>query len=254
MNLPDFVTPELTGFLFIFLFLILILVSALLVRQRSGRTLREIPAFERLGRAFGLSVEAGKRLHVSLGWGGLLGSQAAPAMVGLSVLERIARFASVGDRPPLATSGEAGLAILSQDTLRAAHRAIGAEGQYDFQSGQLAGLTPFAYAAGVLPAIFDEGVTAHVLAGHFGSEIALITDAAERNHSLTLAGSDSLPTQAILVATAQEALIGEELFAAGAYINAGRLHIASLHAQDVLRWLLVFVILVGAALKLAGVL
>jgi hypothetical protein len=55
----------------------------------------------------------------------------------LSVLERIARFASVSDRPPLATSGEGSLAILSQDTLQAAHQAIGAEGQFDYSSGQL---------------------------------------------------------------------------------------------------------------------
>jgi hypothetical protein len=49
-------------------------------------------------------------------------------------------------------------------------------------------------------------------------------------------------------------LIGEELYAAGAYIRAGSMHTASLHAQDVLRWLLVLSILAGVVLKLAGLL
>lgn len=254
MKLPDFLNSGLAGLVFVLVFLLLILAFVLIRRRGSGLTLREIPAFNRLGRVFGLSVEAGKRLHVSLGWGGLLGIPAGAAFIGLSVLERIARFASVSDRPPLATSGDGSLAILSQDALQAAHREIGAEGQFDASSGQLTGLTPFAYAAGTLPVISNEQTAAHILAGHFGSEVALIADAAERSHNLTLAGSDSLPAQAILFAAAQEPLIGEELYAAGAYVNAGPLHTASLHAQDVFRWLLVLGILIGVILKLAGVL
>jgi hypothetical protein len=48
-------------------------------------------------------------------------------------------------------------------------------------------------------------------------------------------------------------LIGEELFAAGAYVGAGATHEASLQVQDILRWLVILAILGGALLKLAGV-
>jgi hypothetical protein len=51
-----------------------------------------------------------------------------------------------------------------------------------------------------------------------------------------------------------EPLIGEELFAAGAYIEAGPLHAASLRVQDILRWLIIIIILVGGLLKMAGLL
>jgi hypothetical protein len=47
-------------------------------------------------------------------------------------------------------------------------------------------------------------------------------------------------------------LIGEELFAAGAYIGAGPSHMASLTVQDILRWAIVLVLLAGAFLKFAG--
>jgi hypothetical protein len=47
-------------------------------------------------------------------------------------------------------------------------------------------------------------------------------------------------------------LIGEELFAAGAYVGAGVAHDASLNVQDILRWLIIAAILAGSLLKLAG--
>jgi hypothetical protein len=200
-----------------------------------------------------LAVEAGQRLHFSFGRGGVNGLRGASALVGFSVLDRIARATSISDRPPVSTSGDGSLALLSQTTLKSAYSSIGEEAQYDPALGQLTGLTPFSYAAGTLPVIYDQQVSASLLAGHFGSEVALITDANERTGSLTVAGSDSLPAQAVLYATAQEPLIGEELYAAGAYVQAGPMHIASVRAQDILRWMIVAVILGGAILKFFGV-
>jgi hypothetical protein len=129
-----------------------------------------------------------------------------------------------------------------------------ARGRYDPTAGRLTGLTPFSYAAGALPAMRDENVSANVLIGNFGVEVALLTDAAQRKDTFSLAGSDNLAAQAVLYASAQEPLIGEEVYATGAYIGAGRLHQASLLTQDILRWLLILGILVGTLLKLAGIL
>lgn len=58
--------------------------------------------------------------------------------------------------------------------------------------------------------------------GNFGSEAALINEAAERSGSLTLAGTDTIPGQAVLYATAQEPLIGEEVFAGGNILGLTR--------------------------------
>jgi Domain of unknown function (DUF6754) len=242
------------GLGFVLLFLILILIYTAVTRRRPGKVLREIPAFGNLRRAVGLSVEAGKRIHLSLGWGSFNGLQAASALLGLSVLQRIARAASISDRPPVATSGEGTLTILSQDSLRGVYRSLGAISQFDPYSAQLTGVSPFSYAAGVMPVVLDQQVAANVLAGHFGGEVALITDAGERSGSPTLAGSDNIPGQAVLYAAAQDPLIGEELYAAGAYLQAGPVHIASLRAQDFLRWIIIVLILVGALLKFLGVL
>ncbi len=243
---------SLLGLVTVLLIFGLMVFFAIRGRQRARSYLRDIPAFSKLRRGIGLAVEAGQRLHISLGHGGINGFQGASTLLGLSLLRRIARAASISDRPSVATSGEVTQAVLSQDTLQSAYHAIGADEQYDPNSGQLSGLTPFSYAAGALPVIYDQQVSMNVLAGHFGSEVALITDAAERSGSTCLGGSDNLSAQAILYVTSDEPLIGEELYAAGAYTQAGPMHVASLQAQDIMRWVVIGIILVFSGLKFLG--
>ncbi len=240
------------GLVFTFVALGLMIYFFTAGRERFGHNLREIPAFARLRQAVGIAVEAGSRLHVSVGRGGLIGPESASALAGMSMLDRVARAASVSDRPPVTTSGDGALTILTQDTLRSSYRALGVEGQYDPSSGRVLGVTPFSYAAGAIPVISDEQVSANLLNGHFEGEIGLINEAAERKGSLMVAGSESLTGQAVIYATASDPLIGEEAFAGGAYLGASPMHDASLHAQDVLRWVLIVIILVGSLAKLFG--
>jgi hypothetical protein len=240
------------GFLFILIFLALILFFSATRRRRTGMNLRQIPAFTKLRRALGLAVEAGSRLHISIGRGSVIGEESASAFVGLSMLERLGRTTSMGDNPPVATAGDGALGVLAEDTLQATYNQIGLTDQYRPSTSQVVGLTPFSYAAGTLPIVSDPKTGANILAGNFGLEVALITDAGERSQNLTLAGTDSLPGQAVIYATAHEPLIGEEIYAGGAYLNAGATHTASLRAQDILRWFLVFLILVGILAKFLG--
>jgi len=239
--------------------LVLVIVAAGLllgftfVRRKSTPTFREIPAYTRLKRAIGISVEDGTRLHVSLGRGGLQNPRGASALAGLAMLRHLAEQTSASDKPPVVTSGAGDLAILTRDTLEAGYKAAGAEEIYNPATGRLSGLTPFSYAAGAIPFMRDENVSANVIIGHFGSEVALLTDAADRTNSLTVAAADDPAAQAILFSSVDDPLVGEELFAAGAYTNAGISHQASLQVEDILRWLIILVLLGGSALKLVGI-
>ena len=221
-------------------------------RRRSPASLRVIDAYERLNRSVGLAVENGTRLHISLGRGNLFTARGGSALAGLSMLRRLAERTSVSDRPPVVTSGDASLAILSQDTLQSGYRAAGAEEQYRFSTGRLTGLTPFSYAAGAIPTIHDENVSANVIMGDFGTESALLAEASDRENTNLIAASDNLSAQSVFYASSQEPLIGEELFAAGAYVGAGASHDASLNVQDILRWLIILAIILGAGLKILG--
>jgi hypothetical protein len=218
-------------------------------KRRSPAKLRDIPALTRLQRMLGVSVEDGTRLHVSLGSGNLLDARGGSALAGLAMLRHIAERTSVSDAPPVVSAGDPVVGLLSQDSLRAGYKAAGAGDLFSHNTGRVSGLSPFGYAAGAMHIPQNENVSANIMTGHFGPEVALLTDAAERENAILFGASDNLAGQSVLFANTQDALIGEELFAAGAYLGAGASHEASLTLQDVIRWLIILVLLGGAAAK-----
>ena len=241
------------AFLFVLLCVGLFLFFLYFGRNLPRLNLRRIEAFHRFKREVDLAVEAGKRLHISLGRGSINELRGGAAFAGLTILERCARAASNSDRPPMTSSGDGVVTILSQDTLQNTYRSLATELRYDPTNVRLTGLTPLAYAAGAMPMIGEEDISASFLSGHFGTEAALLTEAGSRSRSLTVAGTDDIPTQAVLYATSDEPLLGEELYVAGAYLGAGPAHLACVRMQDIVRWLLVVLMVSGAMLKLLGI-
>ena len=96
-------------------------------------------------------------------------------------------------------------------------------------------------------------MSANIHTGWFGSEVTWLTTAGERQSSPTIAGTAQLPAQAIMYASASDPLIGEELFAGGAYLGAGKVHMASISTQDVFRWIIIFIILGSVLLNFLGI-
>jgi len=252
VNLADLLSVKHAGLLFVIIFLGLIIGFTLRGRGRILVPRRKIHAFDRLRDAIGLGVESGSRLHISLGWGGLLGIPGIGSLIGLSIAKRVAKIASISDKPPVITSGEGATAVLSRDTLQAAYRELNQQEKFDSVLGRMSGVTPFSYAAGTLPVIYDETVSATIVGGHLGSEVGLITDATQRIGGVSLTGSDNLPAQAVMFGTTQEALIGEDYYAVDAFLDGEPVHTASLQAQDILRWVVASGILIGALLKFFG--
>ena len=83
------------------------------------------------------------------------------------------------------------------------------------------------------------------MAGQFGPEVLLLTEAQRRSGAQQIAGSSDYEAVALMFITADHTLIGEEIFASGAYLERRRTHIASLLAQDGLRWVLIVLIIAG---------
>ena len=241
--------------------IILLITSALVlllsVRQKRSAVapvFRRINALSKFKQAVNFSVEEGKRIHVSLGNASLTLPASASAFISLTALRRISQLSSAGDNPPVATSGDSVLAILSQDTLHQVARENHTLDLYNPNLGSLAGVTPLSYVAGTLEQMRDPAVKTNVLIGNYGSEVGFLSQTSEENGSYTLAASDSLTAQAVLYATTEQTLIGEELFALPAYLHSTPIYSASLQAQDMLRGLVVIIVLGGTLLKLLGAL
>lgn len=234
------------------LFLILLLIFTFINRRRPVE-FRKIAAFGDLETAVERAVEAGERVHFSLGTGSVIGSDSAPALSGLAMLSHIAPMTSMSDKPVVVTTGDGAMTKLAQETLRTAYDKAKASVQYRPTYGRLLGPTPFSYVAGIPLLLDTEDVSVHVLVGSFGVEGALAADIAQRQQAFVLAGTDDVQSQALLYATVENSLIGEEVFAGGAYFDISPLHRASLRVQDAVRLLIVAAILIGTLLRTLGV-
>ena len=229
------------------------LVALTLAERRWPTTLRRVAAFEALDAAIERAVEAGERVHLSLGTGSLIGSDCAPALAGATALAKIAEATAMSDRPVVASAGDGALAVLAQDALRGAYARTGAKDHYRATTGRMLGPTPFSYAAALPVILSSEKVSVHLLTGSFGAEGALAAEMGERQKAYVLAGSDQVQTQALFFTTAEHTLVGEEVFVTGAYLQGSGMQRASLRLQDGLRLALAAAIVIGTLLRTLGV-
>ncbi len=250
------IIEEFLGIGFIFVFLISIIGFVLLEKKGFHATFREIAAYKNLKREQNVAIEGGKRIHITLGHGGLADIRAGAGFVGLSLLKHIMQTGSQSDQPPVSSSGESVLSIFAEDTQVEGLKGvnIGRVMHYEPTQSQLTGLTPWSYAAGTIPILQDKSVTVNIIVGNLSSEVGLLTEAALEGKSLVVGGSDNLVAQAVMYASIPEPVVGEELYASPAYLREGLFDIASVRAQDLMRWLVIGLIVSGIVLKISGIL
>ena len=213
--------------------------------ERLYGRLRPLRAFRRVETGLALAMEEGRRLHYTIGRGDLLRPAGGVSWTGLSVLEPLVRAALRGDAPPMVSTGDPGVTALAHPGLRRACVRARAPEAYTPEGLLLAGMEPASYAAGALMAA-RQGRQALTLAiGHLGWEAALLADAAPR----LVGGTDDPVGQAVLLATADDAVVGEEVFAAGAYTKAHPMHAAALWSQDLFRWILAAILVASGLLS-----
>lgn len=222
--------------------------------ERAKRlVVRPVDAFDDLPQKAGEAVEGGTRIHLSLGTGVIGTATTTGVLAGITVLDAVAETATISDKPPVVTTGEGASATLAQNALRRAYNRQNAIESYDPLLGRMAGPTPLSFTAGAMATLKDETVSTSLLIGTFGNELALIADAGRGENAHQIIGTDDTQAQAAAYVTADEVLIGEDVYASGAYLLGGKpFHRASLHAQDVLRLLLMAAIVAGPLLVLFG--
>ncbi|MBN1231535.1 MAG: hypothetical protein JXA19_06710 [Anaerolineales bacterium] len=214
--------------------------------------IRKREVFRRLRSAIALSVENGTRLHFSLGSKGLIHHRGMTFIAGLNIFNTAIGLTFAGDKPPITTSGDGSINILVEDMVRNNHQAnINSEVE-NTAKVEIAGVTPFSFIAGEYSTCNKEDVSVNLFVGSFDTEIGLLESEFQSQDTYTFGGSDSLTGQAILFSCARNTFIGEELFAGSALLGNNRFHIASLHAQDIVRVLIILMIIGSSILNIFG--
>lgn len=243
-------------------FLLLFIPPLVLFIRRADITarvvLRPLRAFESLRKVLAQAAESGQPIHISVGVAGIGASQTAETAAGLETLEFLAERAAVSAIPPIVTVGDPTALPLAQDQLRRAYTREGYPEEYDPRRVRFvapsvsAGAVP--YAVGVMDIVTHENVFASVLVGSFGDEFLLMAEPAAQKNVLQTGGTNAPSVLPFVVTSVDQPLLGEEIYAAGAYLSRKAAHIASLLTQDIMRVLLVIAILVGVLLRVLGVL
>jgi len=244
-------TLQVYSILFVMMTVTLVYSLRFFQARRQRRAQRSISSFERLPVWIGQSIESSRPLHLSFGSAALGEDSAIASLAGAEFFYHLSQLSQSADVMPIISTSSTAAIPLGQDTLRRAGQAGNPAAQVRWYPQ---GPRSVAYAAAVTALLEDEHPTAHVLAGSFGPELALILDNARQRRQGTLAVSDQLEGQAIAYALADEVLIGEELFAAAGYVAADAASQADSMAMDVWRGLLIlglpFLLLFNFALQL----
>ncbi|MEP6775463.1 MAG: DUF6754 domain-containing protein [Chloroflexota bacterium] len=236
------------------LFLVLFLIY--LFRSQNSKpgaqprhfNLRRIAAYEATTEGLSLSAETGRAVHISPGSGGVgaQGIGTASTLAGMAVVESMARVSAITGAPVQATTNDAIAYALTDNAIRKGYRRAG--WSLESEGGEVRFLThadPLAYVAGAAEVIDEQKVSSAVAVGSFGPEVLFLTEAHRRQGAHQIIGSSDAQALALISITANHSIIGEEIFASGAYLDRRTTHTASLLAQDGLRWVLILLIVVG---------
>jgi hypothetical protein len=216
--------------------------------ERLRFNFRAIPGYDATNEGLARSAETGRAVHTSPGTGGVggQGMQSASTLAGMGLVESMARVAAITGAPVEATTNDAVAYALTDNALRRGYQRAG--WSLENESGGARFLThgdPLAYAAGAADIAESQQVSHAVMAGQFGPEVLLLAEAQRRNAAQQIIGSTDHQGVSLIYITADHTLIGEEVFASGAYLERRTTHSASLLAQDALRWAVILLIIVG---------
>ena len=241
------------GLLLLVLFLSISLLARWRLRAGPRPALRPIPAYQGLAAAVREAAESARPLHISLGGGGIGDAYSMQTLAGLQVLRELAQPAATATASLVVTTASPVALPLAQDLLRQAAEAAGSPDEYAPDSVRFVADSRSAFAAGAGGVIRQTGAASSALVGDLRDEYLILAEPAAQQGELLAAGSGDVNAQPFVWATAALPLLGEEIFAAGAYLGRRRSHLASLAAQDVMRLLLVLfvlVVVIGQSLNL----
>ncbi|HEX9442435.1 MAG TPA: DUF6754 domain-containing protein [Roseiflexaceae bacterium] len=245
---------------------LLLLIIALIVvgltlwhhaRALSGKrpiSRRPLPGLEVMRRALARGAETGRAIHLSPGSGAVgTRSGTAETVAGLLAAERVASEAALNGAPILVSSGDAVAHLALRGSLRQAYQRAGLGQDYDPVNVQLlAHQDPMAYASGVTTLYGRQKLEVSQLIGGFGQEFLLAGEVGAQRDVPQLAGATTTTALPLIYLTADGALIGEEIYAAEAYLARSPAPLARLLTQDALRTVVIVAILVLLLLTVFG--
>jgi hypothetical protein len=224
----------LTGFLWIFI-----------ASARKGKKLyvRPLAGINAVDDAIGRATEMGKPILYILGLG-TAGDIATIA--GFTILARVARRTAEYQTKVIVPVQDPVVLAIAQETVRTAYLEAGRPDQYNPDNIFFLTSMQFPYVAAVNGIMLRERPATNFYMGTFYAESLILAETGNIAGSIQIAGTDQTAQLPFFVAACDYTLIGEELYAASAYLSQEPVQLGSLKAQDYTKAILMIIIVLGA--------
>lgn len=227
---PQWFRPALT---IVLIWTILFCAACLLVLARAGRGanlyIRPIAGIAAIDDAIGRATEMGRPI---LFIPGLQEASEVPTIAAFSILARVAKKAAEYQSRVIVPCRYSMVMVVAQEVVKNAYSQAGRPDLYRERDIFFITQEQFAYVAAVNGIMLRDRPATNFYLGAFYAESLVLAETGFQAGSIQIAGTDQPIQIPFFVAACDYTLIGEELYAAAAYLSDDPKQKATLKAQD----------------------
>ncbi len=236
-------------------FLIMMTLSAIILyfivhaRQNPNMFLRKISGLDAVDEALGRATEMGKPVlfvHALTGMGSI------STIAATNILGRIARKIADYDANLKVVNNDPIVMSVSQEVVKESYLEAGRPDAYSPDNVFLVASEQFPYVAAVGGIMTRERPAANFFVGYFYAEALILAETGASTGAIQIAGTDAYTQLPFFITTCDYTLIGEELYAASAYLSREPMLVGTLRAQDVGKGILIVILILGTILASFG--
>ena len=231
------------------LYAAIVLITLAVVRRRKDTYVRPIAGLEAVDEAIGRATEMGRPiLYIT----GLTGISDIATIASMIILGRIARRAAEYETPLLVPCNDPIVMSAEREIVREAYLEAGKPEAFDPDCVFFVTDSQFGYAAAVSGMMMRDRPATNFYMGGFYAESLILAETGAVSGAVQIAGTDSDTQLPFFVTACDYTLMGEELYAASAYLSRDPTLLATLKGQDMGKLVIAAVLLVGVICATVG--
>lgn len=239
--------PELTNVLVAALLYITIVIVTIIIARRRNIYVRPIAGLRAVDDAIGRATEMGRPiLYIA----GLTGVGDISTIAAMLVLGHLARRTAAYETPVLVPCQDPLVMAIEREIVRESYLEAGRPQAYNPDNIFYVTDSQFGYVAAVDGLMMRQKPAANFYMGYFFAESLILAETGNATGAIQIAGTDADTQLPFFITSCDYTLMGEELYAASAYLSRDPVLLAQLKGQDLGKMLIFLLLLVGGLLVL----
>jgi hypothetical protein len=202
----------------------------------------------------GRSVELGRPINFTPGFGTLdRGDKTTQALAGYTILEYTAMIAGKLGATMIVTIDRPEWISMAEELVKNAYKISGNMDGYDPKNIRFISDQQMPFAGGVCGILERQNVGGNILIGPFLAESLIIAETGAKIGAMQLGGTAETGQLPFFAAVCDYILIGEELYAAGAYLSKEPNQISTILVSDYVKLIIIGLIILAVCLGVANI-